>query len=209
MKVDEKTHEFKVETQDLSVFELACAIGQVKIVQFMLKELHLLHRRDLTSDTGRNDQEMRFLFAPIMKKDSRVLELIFQYLSLTRDEIRNIIYLMTQTRWVEGIELLLQSKACFLMFESLTWEERKGFMWDTYCAPHFSEDREDNLDATAAKNPQDTATPGETTIKMPIEIRKLDILLNIRKAISICLGKRPYSLAGFLMFVQKKPAIAA
>lgn len=51
-----------------------------------------------------------------------------------------------------------------------------------------------------------TGTPTITkSIQMPSKIKKYDFLLNMRKAILICLGQRPYSMTAFKLFFEQKP----
>ena len=86
----------------------------------MLKDLHLCHR-----DTKANlpIHERMALYVPCLRKDSAVFELVLQYFKLSRIDCRDLLYLLKQVYWLEGIELLLASKACQRMYRDLNHQE--------------------------------------------------------------------------------------
>ena len=53
----------------MNLFELACAAGQHKIVQYFLKDLRLIHKRDLNQYNDKMIHETVFLYVPVLKKD--------------------------------------------------------------------------------------------------------------------------------------------
>lgn len=90
--------------------------GQVKIVQYLLKDCHLIYKRDLNTVGGKSVHEMKHFFFVVMKKDIKVFEVLCQWLSLSREDIKELMWLLTQVKWTLGIETLLQSKLCHDMF---------------------------------------------------------------------------------------------
>lgn len=108
--------------------------------------------------------------------------------------------------------MLLQSRACIKMYQSLDHDEQHVFMWTAYITPHFSTEDEKDTETTTVPatpttmNPQEEASPQlQNSIQLPKNTFKHDKLLNMRKAICIRLGQRPYSMVGFLMFFNQKP----
>lgn len=63
------------------------------------------------------------LYVPTLKKDLETLGCCLQYLKLSYDDVKNLLWLMKQVQWTEGIELLLQSRACIKMYQNLDHNE--------------------------------------------------------------------------------------
>lgn len=117
----DELHDVEIETSKLNLLELACTSGQSKIVSYLLKDLHLCHL-DAKSNLPVHDRMA--LYVPCLKHDTAVFELVLQYFPLSRPDVRDLLYLLKQVQWLEGIELLLASKQCQRMYRGLSHQEQ-------------------------------------------------------------------------------------
>lgn len=90
--------------------ELACATGQSKIANYLLKDLYLVSSRDLK--LSKPVDERMYLYVPMLKKDLAVWDIVLQYVPLTRQDVKDLMWILKQVQWTEGIEALLSSRAC-------------------------------------------------------------------------------------------------
>ena len=57
-------------------------------------------------------QNMTFLYVPALKKDLQSFEVALNYINcLTREDVRDLLLLLKQINWTEGIEAALKSKS--------------------------------------------------------------------------------------------------
>jgi DNA polymerase III psi subunit len=80
---------------------------------------------------------MIFLFVPVLKKDLASFEVSLSFIQcLSKEDIRDLLFLLKQVSWTAGIEALLKSKAAQYMYSGLTHQEQNIFIWDAYCLPY-------------------------------------------------------------------------
>ena len=120
LDLDGKSHDVEVDTKQMSLFELACASGSVKMVTALLTEYHLRNQRDFKPN--KEVHERMYLYLPILKQNLNLFELVLKFVTLSQEDVRDLLWLMKQTEWTGGIEALLISKACHNMYENLTFE---------------------------------------------------------------------------------------
>lgn len=94
VKIDGELHDIAIETKDMNVLELACATSQTKIAQYLFKDLNLIHKRDLNLKKPKMVHETMFLYVPILRKDISTLSVCFQQISLSNQEIKDLLWLM-------------------------------------------------------------------------------------------------------------------
>jgi hypothetical protein len=72
--------------------------------------------------------------------------MVLQYVRLSLVEIMDLLHLCKNTRWVEGIEIVLKSKCCAHMFGELNHREQNSFVWEVSTLPFT--DEENSSDTT-------------------------------------------------------------
>lgn len=150
LDLDGKSHDVEVETKCMNLFELACASGSLKLVTMMLTEYHLRNQRDFKPQ--KEVHERMYLYIPILKQNLDLFEIVLKFVTLTAEDVRDLLWLMKQTEWTGGIEALLMSKACHNMYENLTFDEQNKFLWDAWLSPHLSYEDDDVTKETTTQD---------------------------------------------------------
>ena len=84
---------------------------------------------------------MMFLYVPALKKDLPSLEVALNYINcLSREDVRDLLFLLKQVSWIAGIEAVLKSKSVQYMYSSLDHEIQNLFIWEAYCLPYVELD---------------------------------------------------------------------
>jgi hypothetical protein len=81
--------------------------------------------------------------------------MVLQHVRLSIVEIVDLLNLCKNTRWVEGIEIVLKSKCCSHMFGELNHKEQNDFVWGINILP-FITDESDST--TRTTEPQESPT---------------------------------------------------
>jgi hypothetical protein len=123
--VDGQTYE--IDFQGLNPLELASVNGHPKLFSLFLSDYGLRSPKDFQIPSkGGVVEVMQFVVAPILRRDKETMSLILDQVShlWSMDQYQQILTLMKQTKWQDGVLLAMSSKTAALHFANSTLKER-------------------------------------------------------------------------------------
>ena len=105
----------------MNVVEIACCLGNQNILNVLLDEKVVKHERDFSINRlKRNIFQQNFVLIPILKRDEQTLAKLLDLTNLWQlQDMNQIILLCKQVKWPAGIEIVLKSKSCKMLYEAL------------------------------------------------------------------------------------------
>jgi len=127
----------------MNPLEFACVRGYPEILKYLTIDLGLNSKSDFNVDHATLKlEQMPFIFVPIIKKNTGILEILLNNLPhlWSFDDLTDMLVFMKQSKWRNGMSIVLKSSAMHFQYRRLNFEQRFKFVRDCMMIPYRIED---------------------------------------------------------------------